>query len=427
MEGTLSFSFVSAIYCPTPNNQTRCSGFFSSRTYDSMAGGSSSTDRAPKLQSVISSKTAERNSVSGSPSSRKSMHNVNTEVSPHRAVSAVRLLRIEQGGAFADLLSDKGRKALKNEMDYVERTLGFRTRDLEDRDIRLVSYIVGGAVRWRRYLDHLILSLCKLFVRRKEEKTFRNMEPLLLQILRIGFFEIIKLEMPPYAVVDENVRLAKVSLRPGAGNMVNGIMRKLVRLKERKFLPLPKVEGDERAQARALATIHSHPVWMVRRWMKSLGQEEAVKLMNWNNTDPSFCLRVNLQKGNTRADLVMRLTDMKVPHKVSIYLDDFIRLPTGMQAIIQAGLLREGLCSIQDESAGDWNSRKQLRTTVSGRLQQGKMSTTMTGNVGDCRTARGQVSGMAAARTCGLNWKNAWKITLCGCLAAAAIMEADQG
>ena len=51
----------------------------------------------------------------------------------------MRLLRIEQGGAFADLLNEKGRKAAENEMSYVERTLGFRTRDLDDRDIRLVS------------------------------------------------------------------------------------------------------------------------------------------------------------------------------------------------------------------------------------------------------------------------------------------------
>ncbi|KAI0511692.1 hypothetical protein KFK09_012324 [Dendrobium nobile] len=346
MEGTLSRSYVSSYCFPNPNHYTRWGRIFGPRAFDSIAGASSGTDRTPKLHSGTSSNTADGSPVRVPPSSRKRTHKVNTEVSPHRAVSAVRLLRIEQGGAFADLLSDKGRKALKNEMDYVERTLGFRTRDLEDRDVRLVSDVVGGAVRWRRYLDHLVMSLCN------GEKTFRDMEPLLLQILRIGFFEIIKLGMPPYAVVDENVRLAKVSLRPGAGNMVNGILRKLVLHKEKNFLPLPKVEGDERAQARALATIHSHPVWMVRRWTKSLGQEEAVKLMNWNNTDPSFCLRVNLQKGYTRADLVMTLKDMKVPHKVSVYLDDFVRLQTGMQAVIQAGLLKDGFCSVQDESAG---------------------------------------------------------------------------
>ena len=48
-------------------------------------------------------------------------------------------MRIELGGAFADLLNEKGKGSGDNEMGYVERTLGFRTRDLDDRDLRLVS------------------------------------------------------------------------------------------------------------------------------------------------------------------------------------------------------------------------------------------------------------------------------------------------
>lgn len=55
------------------------------------------------------------------------------------AVSAVRLMRIELGGAFADLLNERGKGSGDNEMGYVERTLGFRTRNLDDRDLRLVS------------------------------------------------------------------------------------------------------------------------------------------------------------------------------------------------------------------------------------------------------------------------------------------------
>ncbi|KAH9804242.1 SAM MT RSMB NOP domain-containing protein [Citrus sinensis] len=269
-----------------------------------------------------------------------------TSISTKKRVSAVRLMRIQFGGAFADLLNKKGKGSGDNEMGYVERTLGFRTKDLDDRDLRLVTDIVGGTIRWRRYLDHLICLLCH------DEKTFSSMEPLLLQILRIGFYEIVKLDMPPYAVVDENVRLAKVALRPGAGNLVNGILRKLVLLKDNNSLPLPKLEGNDRAQARALATIYSHPVWMVRRWTKYLGQEEAIKLMVWNNSDPSFSLRANSRKGVTRADLVMQLNLLKVPHELSLHLDEFIRVKTGLQNVIQAGLLKEGLCAVQDESAG---------------------------------------------------------------------------
>ncbi|XP_010542521.1 PREDICTED: uncharacterized protein LOC104815694 [Tarenaya hassleriana] len=271
---------------------------------------------------------------------------LNSEVSPHRAVSAVRLMRIELGGAFADLLNEKGKGSGSNEMRYVESTLGFRTRDLDDRDLRLVTDVVGGTIRWRRYLDHLIGSLCQ------NESTFRRMEPLLLQILRIGFYEILKLDMPPYAVVDENVRLAKVALRPGAGNLVNGILRKLVSLKGKDALPLPRVEGDERAQARALATLYSHPVWMVRRWIKHIGLDEAIKLMTWNNGNPGFSIRANNAKGITRSDLVNRLNTLKVTHELSSYSEEFVRIKTGLQIVVQAGLLREGICSVQDESAG---------------------------------------------------------------------------
>ncbi|KAI4366199.1 hypothetical protein MLD38_022107 [Melastoma candidum] len=273
-------------------------------------------------------------------------HKLNLEVSPHRAVSAVRLMRIELGGAFADLLNERGKGSGDNEMGYVERTLGFRTRELDDRDLRLVTDVVGGTIRWRRFLDHLIGSLCH------DKKAFQSMEPLLLQILRIGFYEIIKLNMPSYAVVDENVRLAKFALRPGAGNMVNGILRKLVMLKDTNSLPLPKVEGDNRAQARALATLHSHPVWMVRRWMKFFGQDETIRLMTWNNSEPSFSLRANAAKGVTRTDLTRLLDELEVPYELSSNMDDFVRVSTGLQIVIQAGLLKEGFCAVQDESAG---------------------------------------------------------------------------
>jgi len=51
----------------------------------------------------------------------------------------VRLLRIEKGKAFVDLLNEKANDFGDNEMGYVERTLGFSTRYLEDWDIRLVQ------------------------------------------------------------------------------------------------------------------------------------------------------------------------------------------------------------------------------------------------------------------------------------------------
>ncbi|XP_057816532.1 uncharacterized protein LOC131029889 isoform X3 [Cryptomeria japonica] len=213
-----------------------------------------------------------------------------SNVSPHRAASAVRLLRIDEQGAYADLLN-----AHNSEIKYIHNTLGFRIKPLDARDARLVTDIVAGVLRWKRYLDYLIFSLYR------QTKRANEIEPLLQQILRIGVYEIVKLGMPPYAVVNENVTLAKAALRAGAGNMVNAILRKIVSCKENDTLPLPAVEGDSRSKARALAVIYSHPV---------------------------------------------------VPYKLSPYLEEFVHLTTGLQNVIQAGLIKEGTCAVQDESAG---------------------------------------------------------------------------
>ena len=54
----------------------------------------------------------------------------------------MRLMRIEFGGAFTDLLNKKGNGSGDNKMGCVERTLGFYTRALDDRDLRLVSPLI---------------------------------------------------------------------------------------------------------------------------------------------------------------------------------------------------------------------------------------------------------------------------------------------
>lgn len=42
----------------------------------------------------------------------------------------------------------------------------------------------------------------------------------------------------------------------------------------------------------SLSDRHVSPFqWMVRRWTKYIGQEETIRLMTWNNSDPSFSLR----------------------------------------------------------------------------------------------------------------------------------------
>lgn len=271
----------------------------------------------------------------------------NADVSSRRAVAVVRLMRIEEGGAYADVLSGGADNSSEEEMAYVARSLGFYTTDLDSRDRKWVTDVSAGVIRWKRYLDFLVFNYSKL-----EGRAYDRMEPLLRQILRLSVYELVKLEESPHAVVNENVQLAKTALRHGAGNFVNGLLRALIRDKSIDRLPVPKVEGDERSKARALSTIHSHPVWIVRRWLTRYGEEQAVQLMQWNNARPTFCLRANASRGVSREDLGAKLQKLEVPHVNSSFLEDFVRVSTGMQDVLQAGLIRTGVCAVQDESAG---------------------------------------------------------------------------
>jgi 16S rRNA (cytosine967-C5)-methyltransferase len=112
-------------------------------------------------------------------------------------------------------------------------------------------------------------------------------------------------------------------------------------MQEMGKLPFPSLEGgDERSRARALATIHSHPVvssvfeinflsiaelhakilfltfwvsqWMVRRWMAQFGEGNTVRLMECNNRRPIFALRANSAQGVSRTDLISELEKLEV-------------------------------------------------------------------------------------------------------------------
>ncbi|KAE8814275.1 Transcription elongation factor B polypeptide 3 [Hordeum vulgare] len=65
----------------------------------------------------------------------------------------VRLLRADKGKAFVDLLNEKANDSGENEMGYVERTLEFSTRHLDDRDIRLMDLTGVTDVLWKRFFQ----------------------------------------------------------------------------------------------------------------------------------------------------------------------------------------------------------------------------------------------------------------------------------
>ncbi len=228
-----------------------------------------------------------------------------------RAVAVRRLLRVEEGGA------------------HVAR-LGASTADAETS--RLALEIVAGVTRHRRWLDFLIGR----FYRGRVDA----LDAPLRQILRIGAHDLVVAGTPPHAAVSEAVELAAREMHRGAAGLANAVLRAIARHADR--LPLPDT-GDP---ADDLGVRHSHPTWMVRRWLGRWGEEATVRLLEHDNAPPRFGLRAT---DGDAAALLAAIPDADAAP--SRWLDDFVTVGR-LQPIVRAGLLADGRAAVQDEAAG---------------------------------------------------------------------------
>lgn len=150
-----------------------------------------------------------------------------------------------------------------------------------------------GAIRWRKRL--------RWELDRHLRKRGESLPPDVLAILELGAYQLRFMSgVPAWAAVDESVKLvrgetpAKVS-RWAAG-VVNAVLRNLDRAGP---APLP----DDSDPVARLAIEHSHPEWMVERWIARHGIEATELLLAGNNVPPPLHLKVNRRRTDTGAVL----------------------------------------------------------------------------------------------------------------------------
>lgn len=216
---------------------------------------------------------------------------------------------------------------------FVERLVA---DDADERTRRQARELVAGVTRQRRWLDFVLAEAYN--------DDYDSMESRLRQILRLGLYEMLFQSTPTRALVHQYVELAKQTLRPGAGNLVNAILRTIDR--DRQHIPNPDT-GDD---AEDLAIRYSHPTWMVRRWLDRFGLEEVPDLLEWNNRRPMYSVRINPLRSRAE-EVTIWLDDHDVVYTQSPYLDEYLRLRR-LQPLVQGDLLDDGHVAVQDESAG---------------------------------------------------------------------------
>lgn len=206
--------------------------------------------------------------------------------------------------------------------------------DISAADAGLVTELVYGTIQRRLTLDFVLSQ----FVGGKKVQTWvRNL--LLLSLYQIRYLD----RIPERAAVHEAVEIAKRRGHQGIASMVNGVLRNVLRQPD-VWDRLPK--GDAAGQ---IAVTHSHPEWLVRKWIELYGEEETKAICEANNKAPHTSIRVNPLK-ISKEELAAELREQGIAAQASALSDQGIHLLDGGHA---AGTrwFKEGYYTLQDESS----------------------------------------------------------------------------
>lgn len=220
----------------------------------------------------------------------------------------------------------------------LQKSLDFSLSDeLEPRERAQVREYVQNILRKRSYLDFLIDHYATIDV--------TEMKTDLKNILRLGIYDMLFMDSTPdYAAINEAVELGKAKMGSKTGDLINAILRNL----QRDIEQLPKPQFKDRTKL--VATTFSHPEWLVSRWSSRFGEREAFQLMQANNARPSFYVRANTMR-TTIANFELRMEKLGVEFEASDWLPNFYKVQS-VQPFIEKGLLKKGICQVQDIAAG---------------------------------------------------------------------------
>ena len=184
-----------------------------------------------------------------------------------------------------------------------------KQKELNDKDIGLISEIIYGVTTWRLTLDSIISKYSKIKI--------KKISPWILNILRMSIYQIIFLDkIPKSAAVNEGVKLAKKYGNSGSIGFTNAILRKI----EYKDYEELFNEADE---IKKISKTTSMPEWIIKELKRDGLNINKIEEMSKNsNIRPNISVRVNRLK-TTKEKLIRRLENKNINVQNGI-LNDFL-------------------------------------------------------------------------------------------------------
>lgn len=160
--------------------------------------------------------------------------------------------------------------------------------ELHGRDAAFTTTLAYGTLRRQGFLD-AVLAACV-------DRPLAEVDPPVLDVLRLGAQQLLFLRTPPHAAVGETVQLARLVGGESRSRFVNAVLRKVGRQDLDAWIDIvaPEAQSDP---AGHLAVVQSHPRWVVdalhdalSSWRGSPSWSDTEDLLAADNDNPSVTL-----------------------------------------------------------------------------------------------------------------------------------------
>ncbi len=251
---------------------------------------------------------------------------------PRRGRSARRPLDPARRAAFDVLRAVSERDAYAN----LALPALLAERGITGRDAAFATELTYGTCRSRGLLDAVIAAAANRPVER--------IDPVLLELLRLGAYQLLRTRVEPHAAVSTTVEQAGIEFDSARAGFVNGVLRTITAKDEAGWVAelAPAATTDPIGH---LAFAQSHPRWIAQAFSDALGARagELEALLVSDNQRPGVHLAAR------PGVLTVAELAAAVDGEVGSYSPYAVHLPGGDPG--QLAPIRDGQALVQDEGS----------------------------------------------------------------------------
>ena len=211
-----------------------------------------------------------------------------------------------------------------------------RERGITGRDAAFATELAYGTCRTRGLLDAIISKAAG--------RPPENIDPVLLDLLRLGAYQLLRTRVEPHAAVSTTVEQAGIEFDSVRAGFVNGVLRTIGRRDEQSWVEelAPPAVSDPVGHA---AFVHAHPRWIAQAFADALGADAGQLDALLASDDERPTVHLAARPGALTADELAGQVDGTIGR----YSPYAVYLPGGDPGRLEA--VRDGAALVQDEGS----------------------------------------------------------------------------